>query len=56
TFSTVLMCILTVIVRHNIQGRPRAEIDVVVGRDALPSLKHRPSLPYVETILREAIK
>ncbi|KAH7919419.1 hypothetical protein BV22DRAFT_1023039, partial [Leucogyrophana mollusca] len=38
-----------------VQERARAETDAVPGRDALPSLEHRFSLPYVETILREGM-
>ncbi|KAH7917154.1 hypothetical protein BV22DRAFT_966088, partial [Leucogyrophana mollusca] len=56
TSSTVLICISTMILPHDVQGRPRVETDAVAGRDTFTSFEHPFSLPYVETILREAMR
>ena len=34
----------------------QAEIDAVIGTDRLPELEDRPSLPYVEAIIRETVR
>jgi len=38
------------------QGRAQAEIDAVVGSDHLPGFSDRPSLPFVEAVLRETLR
>ncbi|KAH7923270.1 hypothetical protein BV22DRAFT_1120945 [Leucogyrophana mollusca] len=40
----------------DIQEQARAETDAVAPRDALPGFKHRSSFPYVEAIIREAVR
>ncbi|XP_033747678.1 steroid 17-alpha-hydroxylase/17,20 lyase-like [Pecten maximus] len=39
-----------------VQRRAQAEIDQVVGRDRLPTLKDRADLPYTEAILHEIMR
>ncbi|KAF9244242.1 cytochrome P450 [Melanogaster broomeanus] len=39
-----------------VQKRAQAEIDDVVGMDRLPNFDDRPSLPYVEAVLRETMR
>lgn len=34
----------------------QAEIDAVTGIDRLPEFKDRPSLPYVDAIVRESLR
>ena len=36
--------------------RAQAEIDAVVGTDRLPEFDDRPSLPYVDAIMREVFR
>jgi cytochrome P450 len=38
------------------QKKAQAEIDAVVGRGRLPAPTDRPSLPYLEAVLREVIR
>lgn len=40
----------------DIQQRAQEEIDTVVGKERLPSLQDRASLPYVECILKEVLR
>ena len=36
--------------------RAQAEVDAVVGTDRLPEFDDRPSLPYVDAIVREVLR
>ena len=38
------------------QKRAQREIDAVVGSDRLPDFSDRPSLPFVEAVLRETLR
>jgi len=38
------------------QKRAREEIDAVIGLDRLPELSDRESLPYVESVVQEALR
>jgi cytochrome P450 len=39
-----------------IQARAQDEIDRVVGRHRLPEFADRPSLPYVEAVIKEVLR
>lgn len=39
-----------------VQKRAQEDIDKVVGSDRLPSLADRPSLPYLDAMLREILR
>lgn len=36
--------------------KAQAQIDEVVGTEQLPSLEHRPDLPYIDCILKEVLR
>ena len=36
-----------------VQRRAQAELDLVIGRDRLPTFDDRPRLPYVEALCKE---
>lgn len=40
----------------DVQKKAQAELDSVVGSDRLPSHDDRPSLPYVNAIIKEALR
>lgn len=43
--------------RHpEIQKKAQEEIDSVVGKDRLPTLSDRDSLPYVECVIKEVLR
>ncbi|TFY69812.1 hypothetical protein EVG20_g2997 [Dentipellis fragilis] len=56
TGSALHVAILALVLHPSVQERARAEIDNVVGRDRLPTLEDRNTLPYVGAILRESLR
>ncbi|KAF9225067.1 cytochrome P450 [Gyrodon lividus] len=56
TSATLLIFILTMILYPHVQEKAQQEIDAVVGSERLPDFTDRPSLPYVEAVLRETLR
>ncbi|KIJ60832.1 hypothetical protein HYDPIDRAFT_97943 [Hydnomerulius pinastri MD-312] len=56
TASYLMAFFLAMTMHHSIQERAQAEIDTVVGKGRLPDFDDRPSLPYVEALLRELMR
>ncbi|KAH7907938.1 cytochrome P450 [Hygrophoropsis aurantiaca] len=56
TSSTLLVFVLTMIHHPQVQERAQSEIDSVVGSRRLPNFADRPSMPYMEAILRETLR
>jgi cytochrome P450 len=54
--STLHTFFLELVLNPEVQKRAQAEIDEVVGIDRLPDFDDRPSLPYVEAVLRETMR
>jgi cytochrome P450 len=44
------------VVHPEVQEKAQAEIDTVVGKDRLPTMDDRPSLPYLDAIFREIFR
>ena len=42
------------VLHPEVQKKAQAEIDAVVGRDRLPDFRDRPSLPYINAIVKES--
>jgi len=47
---------LALVLYPQVQKRAQAELDLVVGRDRLPTFDDRPRLPYIEAICRELLR
>jgi hypothetical protein len=47
---------LALVLFPQVQKQAQAELDVVVGRDRLPTFDDRPHLPYIEAICKELIR
>lgn len=47
---------LAMVKNPRVWKRAQAEIDAVVGTDRLPEYEDRPSLPYVDAIVRETFR
>jgi len=47
---------LMMVVHPAFQDKAQAEIDAVVGRERLPTMVDRPSLPFIDAIFRELLR
>ncbi|OAX34805.1 cytochrome P450 [Rhizopogon vinicolor AM-OR11-026] len=56
TSGTILVFLLAMILHPEVQAKAQADIDRVVGKDRLPDFNDRPTLPYVEAVLRETLR
>ncbi|KAN0091298.1 Cytochrome P450 [Tylopilus felleus] len=56
TSSTLGVFVLAMVLFPEAQRRAQKEIDTVVGSDRLPSFSDRPSLPFIEAVLRETLR
>ena len=54
--STLMTFTLAMVENPHVWKRAQAEIDAVVGTDRLPEFDDRPSLPYVDAIMREVLR
>jgi hypothetical protein len=56
TVSSIKSLFLALVLFPQVQRRAQAELDVVVGRDRLPTFDDRPHLPYIEAICKEIMR
>ncbi|KAF9241404.1 cytochrome P450 [Melanogaster broomeanus] len=56
TTSSLLVFTLAMVKHSRVWKRAQAEIDTVVGMNRLPDFDDRPSLPYVDAVLRETFR
>lgn len=56
TWSTLMVCILNLLLHPEIQKKAKEQIDSVVGRDRLPSFDDREELPYIEYLIQETTR
>ncbi|KAF8837245.1 cytochrome P450 [Paxillus ammoniavirescens] len=56
TSSTLRSFTLAMVENPRVWKRAQAEIDAVIGMDRLPDFGDRPSLPYVDAVLREILR
>ncbi|KAF8597618.1 cytochrome P450 [Ceratobasidium sp. AG-I] len=56
TTALVYSFIFTMSIRPDVAARIQAEIDAQVGRDRIPTLHDRETLPYMEAVLQEVIR
>ncbi|KAG1768028.1 cytochrome P450 [Suillus placidus] len=54
--STLHVFLLAMVLNPEVQAKAHAEINRVVGKDRLPDFDDRPSLPYLEAVLRETLR
>ena len=52
----MLTLLIACMVHPEAQQRARDEIDLVVGRERLPSFEDRPRLPFVDAMTKEALR
>jgi Cytochrome P450 len=56
TISSLTTLFLALVLFPHAQKRAQAELDVVVGRDRLPTFNDRPRLPYIEAFCKEMMR
>ncbi|OAX41196.1 cytochrome P450 [Rhizopogon vinicolor AM-OR11-026] len=56
TSSTLMVFVLAMVLYPDVQRRAQAEINLVLGRDQLPTFEDRASLPYIDAVLRETLR
>jgi hypothetical protein len=56
TVSSMSSLFLALALFPQVQRRAQAELDVVVGRDRLPTFDDRPRLPYMEALCKELMR
>ena len=47
---------LAMALHPEVQKKAQAEIDAVVGADRLPDIEDRPSLPYINALIKELLR
>ncbi|XP_065162039.1 probable cytochrome P450 303a1 [Atheta coriaria] len=56
TTKSMSFCMLYLLLNPDVQRKAQTEIDMVVGRDRVPSLNDRPNMPYLEAIVMETLR
>ena len=56
TVSAMSFLFLALVLFPEVQKRAQAELDVLIGRDRLPTFDDRPRLPYIEALCKELLR
>ena len=56
TVSSMISLFLALVLYPGVQRRAQAELDVVIGRDRLPTIDDRPRLPYIQAFCKELMR
>lgn len=56
TYASILSFIVAMALSPDVQRKIQQEIDSVVGSDRLPTVRDRPSMPYVEATMKEVLR
>ncbi|KAH9952749.1 cytochrome P450 [Russula dissimulans] len=56
TVSSMSSLFLALVLFPQVQRRAQQELDIVIGRDRLPTFDDRPRLPYLEAICKELMR
>lgn len=56
TASSISSLFLALVLFPQVQRRAQAELDVVIGRDRLPTFDDRQRLPYIEALCKELMR
>jgi len=56
TTSTVQAFFLAMALYPEVQKKAQAEIDAVIGPDRLPNFQDRPSLPFINAVVKESLR
>ncbi|PBK63903.1 cytochrome P450 [Armillaria solidipes] len=56
TYASILSFIVAMALFPDVQRKIQEEIDSIVGNNRLPSVRDRPSMPYVEATMKETLR
>ena len=56
TVSSMYSLFMALVLFPHVQRRAQAELDLVIGRDRLPTFDDRPRLPYIEALCKELLR
>jgi cytochrome P450 len=56
TWSTIIVCILNLLLNPKVLGKAQAEIDAVVGNGRLPDFRDRDRLRYIDFVVQETYR
>ncbi|EPQ52446.1 cytochrome P450 [Gloeophyllum trabeum ATCC 11539] len=56
TYSALMTVLIAMLLNPVIQARAQAEMDLVVGKDRLPTFEDREHLPYLQCIILESMR
>src|SRR6266852_8132575 len=56
TVSSMYSLFLALVLFPHVQRRAQAELDLVIGRDRLPTFDDKPRLPYIEALCKELMR
>ncbi|KAF8266320.1 cytochrome P450 [Lactarius quietus] len=56
TVSAILSLLITVLLNPDVQLRAQRELDLVTGRERLPTFEDRPRLPFIDAMCKEVLR
>jgi len=56
TVSSMYSLFMALVLFPHVQRQAQAELDLIIGRDRLPTFDDRPRLPYVEALCKELMR
>lgn len=56
TWSTIVVCIIYLILYPDVQKKAQEEIDAITGRERLPTFEDREKMPYLQNIIEETTR
>ena len=56
TFSALMTAVIALVANPIVQARLQAEMDLVIGKDRLPTFADREKMPYMQCIVSETLR
>jgi cytochrome P450 len=56
TVAALMSLFVATLLRPDIQKKAQDELDLVIGRERLPTFEDRPMLPFTDAVCRETLR
>jgi cytochrome P450 len=56
TVAALMSLFVATLLRPDIQKKAQDELDLVIGRERLPTFEDRPMLPFIDAVCRETLR